>query len=134
MQALIKEKDENYKLIDYRLIDGSEDLEYFESEGYTDQQEVEQYENGDWYVLGHLPQLTDEEKAVKVRQKRDLYLEIYVDPYVSNPLRWNDMTEEEQQDIINYRLYLLDIPEQPEFPNIEVKTFDEWKNSVDNNN
>lgn len=127
MQALIKEMTAEKKLIDYRLIDGTEDLDYFTTEGYTDEQEVEQDENGDWYVKGYLPVPTTEEKAAKVRSKRNLYLEVYVDPIVSNPLRWADLSEQEQQDIVNYRLYLLNIPEQPEFPDIEVLTFDEWK-------
>lgn len=127
MQALIKEMTAEKKLIDYRLIDGTEDLDYFTVEGYTDEQEVEQDENGDWYVKGYLPVPTTEEKAAKVRSKRNLYLEVYVDPIVSNPLRWEDLSEQEQQDIVNYRLYLLNIPEQPEFPDIEVLTFDEWK-------
>ena len=127
MQALIKEMTAEKKLIDYRLIDGTEDLDYFTVEGYTDEQEVEQDENGDWYVKGYLPVPTTEEKAAKVRSKRNLYLEVYVDPIVSNPLRWVDLSEQEQQDIVNYRLYLLNIPEQPEFPDIEVLTFDEWK-------
>lgn len=127
MQALIKEMTAEKKLIDYRLIDGTEDLDYFTTEGYTDKQEVEQNENGDWYVKGYLPVPTTEEKAAKVRAKRNLYLEVYVDPIVSNPLRWVDLSEQEQQDIVNYRLYLLNIPEQPEFPDIEVLTFDEWK-------
>ncbi|MBP5698212.1 MAG: hypothetical protein J6W96_01625 [Alphaproteobacteria bacterium] len=126
MQALIKEMTAEKKLIDYRLIDGTEDLDYFTTEGYTDEQEVEQNDNGDWYVKGYLPVPTTEEKAVKVRAKRDLYLEVYVDPIVSNPLRWADLSEKEQQDIVNYRLYLLNIPEQSGFPNIEVLTFEEW--------
>lgn len=126
-EALIKEMTPEKKLIDFRLIDGAEDLEYFTAEGYTDRQEVEQDEYGNWYVKGYLPIPTDEEKAEKVRAKRNLYLQIYVDPIVSNPLRWADMSEEEQQNIVNYRKYLLAIPEQPGFPNIEVLTFDEWK-------
>lgn len=128
MQALIKEMTAEKKLIDYRLIDGTEDLEYFAAEGYADKQEVEQDESGDWYVKGFIPEPTTEEKAEKVRAKRNLYLEVYVDPIVSNPLRWADLSEQEQQDIANYRLYLLNIPEQPEFPDIEVKTFEEWLN------
>lgn len=128
MQALIKEMTAEKKLIDYRLIDGTEDLEYFAAEGYTDEQEVEQDESGDWYVKGFIPEPTTEEKAEKVRAKRNLYLEVYVDPIVSNPLRWADLSEQEQQDIVNYRLYLLNIPEQPGFPDIEVKTFEEWLN------
>lgn len=126
-EALIKEMTPEKKLIDFRLVDGTEDLEYFTAEGYTDKQEVEQDEYGNWYVKGYLPVPTTEEKAAKVRSKRNLYLEVYVDPIVSNPLRWADLSEQEQQDIVNYRLYLLNIPEQPEFPDIEVLTFDEWK-------
>lgn len=129
MQALIKEMTAEKKLIDYRLIDGTEDLEYFAVEGYTDEQEVEQDESGDWYVKGFIPEPTTEEKAEKVRAKRNLYLEVYVDPIVSNPLRWADLSEPEQQDIVNYRLYLLNIPEQPEFPDIQVMTFDEWRST-----
>lgn len=85
-----------------------------------------------YYKTELIPEPTTEEKAEEVRAIRNNYLQIYVDPYVSNPLRWADMSTEDQQNIVNYRLYLLDIPEQPEFPDIEVKTFDEWLNSVDN--
>ncbi len=62
-----------------------------------------------------------------VRARRDAYLFEYVDPIVCNPFRWSEMTEEEQNEIKEYRQYLLDIPEQSEFPNIEVKTFNEWR-------
>ena len=71
--------------------------------------------------------ITDEDKAKVVRDIRNSYLERFVDPYVGNPLRWADMSQEEQQDVVDYRLYLLNIPEQPEFPDIHVMTFDEWK-------
>lgn len=84
-------------------------------------------DDGEYFKTARIPEPTTEEKATRVRFVRNSYLERYVDPYVCNPLRWADMTQEEQQDIVNYRLYLLDIPEQPEFPDIEVKTFDEWK-------
>lgn len=36
------------------------------------------------------------------------------------------ITEEERALWVNYRVYLRNIPEQPEFPNIEVLTFEEW--------
>lgn len=84
-------------------------------------------DDGEYFKTAKIPEPTTEEKATRVRFIRNSYLERYVDPYVCNPLRWADSTPEEQQDIVNYRLYLLNVPEQPEFPDIEVKTFDEWK-------
>lgn len=85
------------------------------------------FDDGEYYKVIAIPEPTTEEKAARVRATRNEYLELYVDPYVCNPLRWADMSQEEQQDVIDYRLYLLNIPEQPEFPDIQVMTFDEWK-------
>lgn len=85
------------------------------------------FDDGEYYKVIAIPEPSTEEKAAQVRAIRNEYLETYVDPYVCNPLRWADMSEQEQQDIVDYRLYLLNIPEQPEFPNIQVMTFDEWK-------
>lgn len=85
-------------------------------------------ENGDYYEVQPIPEPTPEEKAIFVRSKRDYFLAEYVDKYASNPLRWADLNEQERQNIINYRRYLLDIPQSAEFPEIEVKTFEEWKN------
>lgn len=71
-------------------------------------------------------QKMDEEKAEDVRNTRDMYLVLYIDPVVSNPLRWVDMTTEEQKQYVDYRCYLLDITEDPTFPDVTVKTFDEF--------
>ena len=84
-------------------------------------------EQGEYFAVVEIPEPTEEEKATAIRAMRDNYLKEYVDEYVTNPLRWHDMSEEQQEEIKNYRRYLLDIPEQKEFPNIEVMTFDEWK-------
>ena len=54
--------------------------------------------------------------AGAVRQRRDMYLEMYVDKIVSNPLRWADMTTEQQTAWTQYRTDLLDIPDQDGFP------------------
>ena len=62
-----------------------------------------------------------------VRQYRNHLLETEIDPVVSNPLRWADMTEEEQNDYKNYRLYLLDYTNQPSWWNQNPLTFKEWK-------
>lgn len=51
-----------------------------------------------------------------VRQARNHKLETEVDPIVSNPLRWNDLTPEQQQDVADYRRALLDMTDNPAFP------------------
>lgn len=55
-------------------------------------------------------------EASLVRQQRDFLLMSKVDPIVTNPLRWADLTSEEQEELINYRRALLDITEQVGFP------------------
>lgn len=65
-----------------------------------------------------------------VRNKRNLYLEKYIDSVSSNPIRWNEFSEEEKQQIINYRRYLLDYPQSSEtWYRHNPKTFEDWKDS-----
>jgi hypothetical protein len=52
----------------------------------------------------------------EIRHKRNILLSKYVDPLVSNPLRWNDISSEKKYRIVEYRRKLLDITKQPEFP------------------
>ena len=59
---------------------------------------------------------TDEELAVSIRAERDHYLQYDVDPIVSNPLRWADMTTETQNAWVQYRIDLLNISTQADFP------------------
>ena len=59
----------------------------------------------------------DQKAAELVRYKRDLLLVNVVDPIVSNPLRWADLTPAKQQSWANYRRELLDITDQVGFPN-----------------
>jgi hypothetical protein len=59
----------------------------------------------------------DEVASRQVRRQRDFILATQVDPLISNPLRWGDMTAERQQAWSDYRRALLDIPQQPGFPN-----------------
>lgn len=58
----------------------------------------------------------DEQAAAMVRGQRDYLLQNEVDPIVSNPLRWADMTAEQQAAWAAYRTALLDITEQAGFP------------------
>lgn len=46
----------------------------------------------------------------QIRSMRNARLSSEVDPIVSNPLRWNAMTEAKQQEWADYRQALLDLP------------------------
>jgi hypothetical protein len=52
-----------------------------------------------------------------VRAERDQKLLEEVDPLVTNFLRWNELTEENQSEWKQYRNDLLDLPSQEGFPN-----------------
>lgn len=56
------------------------------------------------------------EVARGVRVERNAILATIVDPLVSNPLRWNDLTPDQQQAWADYRRALLDVPQQVGFP------------------
>lgn len=58
----------------------------------------------------------DAQAETSVRGQRDMLLATEVDPIVSNPLRWTDMTTEKQNAWSQYRLNLLDITDQSGFP------------------
>lgn len=58
----------------------------------------------------------DARTAAFIRDQRDLKLTNEVDPVVSNPLRWADLSAQEQADVSAYRLALLDVPSQSGFP------------------
>lgn len=59
---------------------------------------------------------TVEQVSDAVRQERNRKLETEVDPIVSNPLRWADLTPEQQQAVENYRRSLLDMTGDAAFP------------------
>lgn len=58
----------------------------------------------------------DAKMAELVRTARNELLGFVVDPIVSNPLRWADLTAEKQAEWAAYRRALLDITEQAGFP------------------
>lgn len=86
--------------------------------------------NGKYYVG---KEKINEALSESMRKIRDDYLVQYVDSVVSNPLRWADMSEEEQQDYKDYRKYLLDVPQSENFPGFEILTFDLWKKEAKGN-
>jgi hypothetical protein len=55
------------------------------------------------------PNITGEEALTLLRQKRNNLLITEVDPIVSNPLRWDSLTQEEKDNYKQYRLALLNI-------------------------
>jgi hypothetical protein len=52
-----------------------------------------------------------------IREQRNNLLATEVDPLVSNPLRWADLTSDQQAAWTQYRRDLLDITAQAGFPN-----------------
>ena len=59
----------------------------------------------------------DADTAAQVRSERDSILQTVVDPLVSNPLRWADLTSDKQAEWSQYRTDLLGVPQQAGFPN-----------------
>jgi len=52
-----------------------------------------------------------EDAMAKVRSSRDFMLVTYVDYYQSKPMLWNSLTDEEKQQLSDYRQALLDWPQ-----------------------
>tara|TARA_R110000796_G_C14380776_1_gene415214 strand:- start:45 stop:464 length:420 start_codon:yes stop_codon:yes gene_type:complete len=55
--------------------------------------------------------------AANIRAERDNILSQIVDPMVSNPLRWADLSSDKQAEWSQYRTDLLGVPQQAGFPN-----------------
>jgi hypothetical protein len=69
--------------------------------------------NGQWQENATTKYHTLSERT---RDQRNFLLIDEVDPVVTNPLRWDDLSESQQQAVIDYRRSLLDITDQPGFP------------------
>lgn len=61
-----------------------------------------------------MPLPDEPEMAVLMREERDRRLLLTVD--TMNPMRWDDLSAEQKQAWKDYRVALLDVPEQPGFP------------------
>lgn len=72
--------------------------------------------------------ITGEEALGMVRADRDNLLATEVDPIVSNPLRWNDLTTEQQDAWATYRRALLDITTT--YPNLSYVWNEDEKHYV----
>ena len=89
--------------------------------------EFEQAYDGELYKKGYAPKKPIKLMQEEMRELRNRYLEEYIDPIVTNPLRWEDLSDKEKQEIKDYRRYLLDYTEQPEWWSANPLTLDEWK-------
>lgn len=89
--------------------------------------EVEQAWNGAWYLKGYTPSKPQEVKEQEVRTVREQYFAEYVDWYQSKSLLWEEMTEEEKQDIADYRKYLMDYTKEENWWEQNPLNFEEWK-------
>lgn len=68
-------------------------------------------------VTSQVDHRNETQKASDYRLYRDILLASDVDPIVTNPLRWNALSAEKQQEWTDYRQALLDVPQQTNFPN-----------------
>ena len=59
----------------------------------------------------------DAELSANLRGQRDQKLAEEVDPLVTNPLRWAELTDTKQAEWTQYRTDLLNLPAQSGFPN-----------------
>ena len=67
-------------------------------------------------VTSQVDYRSTEQKASDARTQRDQLLISEVDPIVTNPLRWAELSSTEQQAWTDYRTALLDVPQQASFP------------------
>ena len=56
------------------------------------------------------------EKTLAARQYRNHLLTSIVDPIATNPLRWDDLSQEKKDQLSAYRKALLDVTDQAAFP------------------
>jgi cell pole-organizing protein PopZ len=122
-------KDDPFETVKYCARDG----DVAETGQWVYQQIIEGNFEGEITDWVPPPPPSVEEVAAQVRAVRDQKLKSEVDPVVSNPLRWNDMTEAQQQAWTDYRRALLDMPNDPAFPwyDTVVTTNPAWGSSVE---
>lgn len=76
-------------------------------------------------------ELTTEEKANSIRSRRDFLIRCFswrIERYKSQQEIGIETTDSNETylSILRYLQYLRDIPEQQDFPNIELLTFEQW--------
>lgn len=110
--AFLDENEENLRNMPFVVIDEIKEVEFavmYNGKIYEDESEY------------------DLARQNTVREYRNYLLKEEVDPVVTNPLRWADLSEEEKALYTNYRRYLLDYTEQENWWEQNPKTMNEWK-------
>lgn len=84
--------------------------------------------SGQWYLKGKMPA---EEKAADLRETRDFMLSSLdwrFDRYREQKILGIETTDSEQDfiDLLQYKQYLRDITKDSAFPDIQIKTFEEF--------
>ena len=84
--------------------------------------------SGRWYLKGKMPA---EEKAADLRETRDFMLSSLdwrFDRYREQKILGIETTDSEQDfiDLLQYKQYLRDITKDPAFPDIQIKTFEDF--------
>lgn len=84
--------------------------------------------SGRWYLKGKMPA---EEKAADLRETRDFMLSSLdwrFDRYREQKILGIETTDSEQDfiDLLQYKQYLRDITKDSAFPDIQIKTFEEF--------
>lgn len=97
-------------------------IEFYQSIGMVEM-EVEQAYDGNWYVKGYAPLKPTDVLAEEKRLERDNLL-AETDKYMLPDF---PITEEKLAQYKAYRQYLRDLPANWSFPNVEIKTFEEYK-------
>ena len=80
------------------------------------------------YRKSEAGELLVEKQREEMRYLRNRYLLDYVDPLITNPLRWSELSEEEKQAVTDYRRYLLDYTSSDRWWAAAPQTFEEWRN------
>ena len=106
------------------------DSDFYRSIGMTEQ-EVEQAWDGQWYIKGYAPSKPLEQLSAEKRAERNEAI---------NSIIWRVQRYEQQRDlgietadseetyhkILEYIQYLRVLPQSQNFPNTDVKNFNEW--------
>lgn len=103
---------------------------FYESIGMTDM-DVEQGYDGAWYVKGYAPSKPIEELKSEKRTERDNLINSIlwrVERYNQQKQLEIETTDSESQyiAILQYIQYLRDVPAQPDFPSVELLSFEDW--------
>lgn len=104
-----KSEIENLPCMDFDRIDEVEWAELYCGAIYTDRDELKTA------------------KQSRVRIIRDELLQTEIDPVVTNPLRWAELSDDKKAEYADYRRYLLDYTETLAWWEQEPLTMDEWK-------